>query len=197
MLLSHKNDQFITTSEACDLLQVSKTVIKRMADSGELETWKTPGGHRRIKRSSIQQKHQELGLIKSYQETATLQVMVVDDDMVTQKIFSGLVKQAGSSLPVDLVAAFNGYEGLIKAGQGAFDMIFVDLNMPLMNGYEAIKVLKEYDNTKKSTIIVITSDAIEDIARKRLPNDAVLMNKPLNLDVIKQFMQYEYALKKR
>jgi CheY-like chemotaxis protein len=82
-------------------------------------------------------------------------------------------------------------------GQGAFDMIFVDLNMPLMNGYEAIKVLKEYDNTKKSTIIVITSDAIEDIARKRLPNDAVLMNKPLNLDVIKQFMQYEYALKKR
>jgi excisionase family DNA binding protein len=195
--LSHKNDQFITTSEACDLLQVSKTVIKRMADSGELETWKTPGGHRRIKRSSIQQKHQELGLIKSYQETATLQVMVVDDDMVTQKIFSGLVKQVGSSLPVDLVAAFNGYEGLIKAGQGAFDMIFVDLNMPLMNGYEAIKVLKEYDNTKKSTIIVITSDAIEDIARKRLPNDAVLMNKPLNLDVIKQFMQYEYALKKR
>lgn len=195
--MSHKNDQFITTSEACDLLQVSKTVIKRMADSGELETWKTPGGHRRIKRSSIQQKYQELGLIKSYQETATLQVMVVDDDMVTQKIFSGLVKQAGSSLPVDLVAAFNGYEGLIKAGQGAFDMIFVDLNMPLMNGYEAIKVLKEYDNTKKSTIIVITSDAIEDIARKRLPNDAVLMNKPLNLDVIKQFMQYEYALKKR
>jgi len=196
LLLSHKNDEFITTSEACDLLQVSKTVIKRMADSGELETWKTPGGHRRIKRSSIQQKHQELGLIKSYPEAVSLQVMVIDDDMVTQKIFLGLVKQADSSLPVDLVSAVNGYEGLIKAGQGAFDMIFVDLNMPLMNGYEAIKVLREYDNTKGSTIIVITSDAIEDIARKRLPNDVVLMNKPLNLDVIKQFMQYEYALKK-
>ncbi|WEJ61841.1 response regulator [Thiomicrorhabdus lithotrophica] len=190
-----KDDEFITTSEACEILQVSKTIIKRMADSGELETWKTPGGHRRIKRSSIEQKHQEQGVIKAQAETRSLKVMVVDDDAVIQSIFTSLVKDP--SLPaIDIVSAVNGYEGLIKAGQGVFDMIFVDLNMPLMDGYEAIKVLREYENTKSSTIIVITADGLNEIDRERLPYDVVLMNKPLNLDVVKQFMQYEYALKK-
>ena len=166
-----------------------------MADSGELETWKTPGGHRRIKRSSIEQKHQEQGVIKAQVETRSLKVMVVDDDAVIQSIFTSLVKDP--SLPaIDIVSAVNGYEGLIKAGQGVFDMIFVDLNMPLMDGYEAIKVLREYENTKSSTIIVITADGLSEIDRERLPYDVVLMNKPLNLDVVKQFMQYEYALKK-
>ena len=189
-----KDDEFITTSEACEILQVSKTIIKRMADSGELETWKTPGGHRRIKRSSIEQKHQEQGVTKPQSESAPLKVMVIDDDAVIQKIFTSLIND--SSLPnVDMVSAFNGYEGLIKAGQGVFDMIFVDLNMPLMDGYEAIKVLREYDNTKSSTIIVITANELSEIDRDRLPYDVVLMNKPLNLDVIKQFIQYEYALK--
>ena len=65
-----------------------------------------------------------------------------------------------------------------------------------MDGYEAIKVLREYENTKSSTIIVITADGLSEIDRERLPYDVVLMNKPLNLDVVKQFMQYEYALKK-
>jgi len=193
--LLDKDDEFITTSEACEILQVSKTIIKRMADSGELETWKTPGGHRRIKRSSIEQKHQEQGVIKAQVETRSLKVMVVDDDAVIQSIFTSLVKDP--SLPaIDIVSAVNGYEGLIKAGQGVFDMIFVDLNMPLMDGYEAIKVLREYENTKSSTIIVITADGLSEIDRERLPYDVVLMNKPLNLDVVKQFMQYEYALKK-
>ena len=165
-----------------------------MADSGELETWKTPGGHRRIKRSSIEQKHQEQGVAKPHSGSVPLKVMVVDDDAVIQKIFTSFVND--SSLPnVEIVSAFNGYEGLIKAGQGVFDIIFVDLNMPLMDGYEAIKVLKEYESAKSSTIIVITADGLSEIDRGRLPYDVVLMNKPLNLDVIKQFMQYEYALK--
>ena len=94
-----KDDEFITTSEACEILQVSKTIIKRMADSGELETWKTPGGHRRIKRSSIEQKHQEQGVAKPQSESAPLKVMVIDDDAVIQKIFTSLINDSSLLLP--------------------------------------------------------------------------------------------------
>ena len=190
-----KNDEFITTSEACKILQVSKTIVKSMADSGELETWKTPGGHRRIKRSSIEKAQQEQGSSKAPCASLTLQVMVLDDDAVVQKIFTSLIKQENVLSSVEIVSALNGYEGLIKAGYGVFDIIFIDLNMPLMDGYEAIKVLKEHENTKNSTIIVITADELEKVDRIRLPGDVVLMSKPLNLDVVKQFMLYECALK--
>jgi len=191
----HQENDFITTTEACDLLQVSKTIIKKMADTGELETWKTPGGHRRISRASLEATlAKKTDSTSRYMPPASLRVMVMDDDRVIQELFKG-ISQNKAFPAVDIVSAFNGYEGLMNAGQGKFDMIFVDINMPLMNGYEAVNALKNNENTKETTIIIITGAKINRELRSKLPSDAVVMPKPLNWDVIKKFMQYEHKIK--
>ena len=185
---------FITTTEACDLLGVSKTVVKRMSDDGELETWKTPGGHRRLKRESVMQ-----AVAKNNQGSVTsakskvLNVLLVDDDAFMHAVFNALVDSNG--YPTELVSAYDGYEGLMKAGQGCFDIIFLDLNMPKLDGYAAAVALRQFENTRLSTIVMITGDRLVDIDRNRLPPDVVLMTKPLNSDVVERFMQYEYAIK--
>ena len=190
--------EFITTSEACSLLQVSKTIIKRMADQGELETWKTPGGHRRIKRESVLR---QLETHNAGQTTPkrpnmapqSLKILVIDNNEIVQKTFLSFAQ--ANPFPTEVAAALNGFEGLIKAGKDLFDMVFIDLQIPLMDGYEAVNALREGLSTNASTIIVMTSYMNKEIDRDRLPVDVVLLNKPLNLDIVKQFMVYENSLK--
>lgn len=184
-----EKDAYITTTEACKLLGVSKTVIKRMADEGELETWKTPGGHRRLKRASVMHKMEEENIIPS--SSQALKLLIIDDDPTTLKVLEGYAKSAG--FDVEVTTALDGYHGLIQAGQGVFDLIFVDLNMPKLDGYGAVSALKALETTQSSTIFVITAE--EKVERDRLPEQMVVLHKPLQHDVIAAFMQYEYRLK--
>ncbi len=49
------NEQFLTCREAGEMLRVSESTIKRLANTGQLQSYRTPGGHRRILRQSISQ----------------------------------------------------------------------------------------------------------------------------------------------
>lgn len=198
----HETD-YVSTQKACEILGVSKTIVKRLADNGQLETWKTPGGHRRIRLDSIkkalEEKHGVVEHLSTKQtkpsnaQQEAVSVMVIDDDPVIQELFTSFEKNFG--IPMQLTQALNGYEGLIKAGEQDLSLIFVDLNMPYMNGYEAINALRQFKNLNQVTIVVITGEAIQKVHRNQLPADVVLLEKPLNPDVIKKFIDYEFQLK--
>lgn len=188
-----EKDAFITTTEACELLGVSKTVIKRMADSGELETWKTPGGHRRLKRESVLKMMQERNIPVGVSKV--LSILVIDDDATTHELLKSFAK--ANRFKCEVTTAADGYQGLIQAGQGMYDLIFVDLNMPKLNGYDAVTAMKGLESTQSSTIIVITAEAPENVKRKKLPENVVILHKPLQPDIVRAFMNYEYQLKIR
>lgn len=190
--MSNLDSDFMTTTEACEVLGVSKTVIKRMADTGELETWKTPGGHRRLKRSAVLQIAEEkMGGIKTASERKKrkVKILVIDDDPVMNEWFSKVLMSVGVANEMDY--ASDGYEGLVKSGQKNYDMIFVDLNMPKLDGYEAVNALKASEKNHDSTIIVITALRDSEIDRTRLDSEVACLTKPLNIEVIKQFLRYE------
>jgi len=198
-----KSSDYVSTQKACEILGVSKTIVKRLADSGELEMWKTPGGHRRIRLDSIKlalekkhsgKEHDTKANHSAYRQQA-VPIMVLDDDPVIQELFVSFEKNFG--IPMELTQAFNGYEGLIKAGEQSLSIIFVDINMPYMDGYEAIQALRRFKNLHETTLIAMTADALTNIERKKLPSDVLLLEKPLNPDVIKKFIDYEFRLKNR
>lgn len=195
--MSKVDNEFMTTTEACDVLGVSKTVIKRMADSGELETWKTPGGHRRLRRSSVMHvAEQQNGLQvanSSRFKQGVVNVLVIDDDKVIHELFNAIVTNL--NIPVNLVTASDGYEALLKAGQAQFDIIFVDLFMPKLDGYEVVKVLKKSEQNQSSTMVIITANSEPEIEKNLLPSEVMVLSKPLNIEVIKQFLRYESKLK--
>lgn len=191
--MSFSERDFMTTSEACDVLGVSKTIIKRMADDGSLETWKTPGGHRRLNRDSVLKiAAQKLGNSGSPAIGKSIKVLVIDDDPVISKLFSGLLSAAEAE--TELVTVQNGFDGLVKAGEQKYDIIFVDLLMPKLDGYEVVNALRNSVANKHVTIVVITASHESDIDYKNLPKDVVVLCKPLNLNIIKQFIRYEARL---
>jgi excisionase family DNA binding protein len=195
-------NEYITTTEACEIIGVSKTVVKRLADEGILKTWKTPGGHRRLLRSSVNEYIQKFNYappsdqIESTAQTGTyapFKVVIVDDDPLTQQLISSIVQRL--NLDIFVHVAKDGYEGLIMIGKLQPQIIFSDLMMPNMDGYDMLKALRKNEETANTTVIVVTAVPQEQIDRERLPKDIVVIHKPIQADIIRSFIKYEYNLK--
>lgn len=67
-------------------------------------------------------------------------ILVVEDNQVNQMIASKILKDLGAQVSI----AENGQEGLEKAVQNNFDVIFMDIQMPVMDGYSATQMLRKH-----------------------------------------------------
>jgi CheY-like chemotaxis protein len=89
-----------------------------------------------------------------------VRVLVVDDDHDSRSIAAELIRRAGYSV----AEAADGAEGLRKAEEWAPDIIFVDFAMPVMDGLQLTRRLRENPRTAHAKIIMIT--AFDDGAAK-------------------------------
>jgi len=192
--MAQNNTKYVTTTEACKIIGVSKTVIKRLADEGVLQIWRTPGGHRRLLRSSVDEYVMNNGKERANDDDERLKVLVVDDDKVSLEIIKSLVESL--EFPIKVYTANNGFEGLMQAGRYRPDFIFTDLTMPQMDGYSMVQALRNFETTKDSTIMIMTGEKPNKIERDRLPKDITVIHKPAQPEIIKQFLTYEYHLKR-
>ncbi|MBR4622714.1 MAG: response regulator [Ruminococcus sp.] len=67
-----------------------------------------------------------------------MKVLIIDDDSMILRMAGFILKKGGH----EAVAAGSGEEGISLAGESAFDMVFVDVEMPGMNGFETLEKLK-------------------------------------------------------
>lgn len=96
---------------------------------------------------------------------SNLKVLVAEDNMINQKLISRIFKEWGISF--DLAA--NGLLALEFSKSSIYDIIFMDINMPKMNGYEVVKAIKE-DKTNlnfKTPVVTLTAAALNE-ERKRM-----------------------------
>ena len=106
----------------------------------------------------------------------TIPLLICDDSNMARK-------QVNRSLPegwdIDITFAANGLEGIEAIRKGRGEMVFLDLTMPEMDGYEVLKLVKE--ESHKSVIIVISAD-IQPEARERVIGLGALdfIKKPVN-----------------
>ncbi len=90
-----------------------------------------------------------------------LKILLVEDSVDNQFIITQYLKKAGAE-KVDCVS--NGRDGVDKARAGNYDIVFMDLQMPIMNGYEATQELRTGGFEKP--IIALTAHAMhEEIQR--------------------------------
>jgi signal transduction histidine kinase/ABC-type amino acid transport substrate-binding protein/ActR/RegA family two-component response regulator len=110
-----------------------------------------------------------------------LSVLVVEDNAVNQKLFSALLKKAGAEVDV----APNGQEGVDAARHRHFDVILMDMQMPVMDGYEATGELRRggYDRP----IIALTAHALQADRGKCLDAGCDdYLTKPINRQAVVQ-----------
>jgi two-component system, chemotaxis family, chemotaxis protein CheY len=89
-----------------------------------------------------------------------LKVLIVDDSSVMRKIVERALRQAGLDLS-EVLEAGNGAEALAAVQQGSLDMIFSDINMPIMDGLEFLKNLAAIDSARGVPVVMITTEGSE------------------------------------
>lgn len=89
-------------------------------------------------------------------------VLIVDDNIVNLKVAKGMI------LPYkcEMTLAASGQEAVTLAGTESFDIIFMDHMMPVMDGVEAMKLIREIPGRKDSVIIALTANAISGVKEK-------------------------------
>ncbi len=167
-------DGVISTRQAAEQLGVSVRTVQLWVEAGELKAWKTAGNHRRIYQSSVDR------MIKMRLGQA-LEVLVVEDDPITQAYYQELFGQVQPELKVEY--ANNGFEGLVHIGRRTPDLLIADVDMPHMNGLQMIASVKNITSLGAFNVVIVT--ALEDdqlSQRGSMPENVPVFKKPLSLD---------------
>lgn len=115
-----------------------------------------------------------------------LKVLIVDDSSVMRKIIEKSLREAGLDL-VEVREANNGAEGLAAMQKGSVDMIFSDINMPVMDGLEFLKSLSGVESAKDVPVVMITTEGSETRVMEALAAGAKgYLRKPFTRDQVRE-----------
>ena len=155
-----------STLEVAKLFGLAVRSVQLMVDRGELEAWKTPGGHRRIARASVDAwlARRDAGAVHGDSSAdgtphadapRRLRVLLIEDSVHYQNLVSMLFSQAFPEL--DLHVASDGIVGLAMYGQLQPEFLLVDILLPGIDGATLISSLRSHPQFAGSDLVVITS----------------------------------------
>ena len=101
---------------------------------------------------------------------------------MNQKVIGTMLKSLGYSYDF----ADDGFAGYIQAKTRRYDVIFMDLLMPEMDGFESARKILDYDNTLQ--IVAFTADNLPESKRKaELSGIKEFISKPVRIEDLKKF----------
>jgi twitching motility two-component system response regulator PilG len=119
---------------------------------------------------------------------AGLKVMVIDDSKTIRRTAETLLKKAGC----EVYTAVDGFEALALIADHNPDLIFVDIMMPRLDGYQTCALIKHNAQYRDTPVIMLSSkDGLFDRARGRIVGSEEYLTKPFTkeelLDAIRKF----------
>ena len=110
-----------------------------------------------------------------------LRVMVIDDSKTIRRTAETLLKKEGC----DVVTATDGFEALAKIADHQPQVIFVDIMMPRLDGYQTCALIKQNPTFKTTPVIMLSSkDGIFDRARGKLAGSDQYLTKPFTKEAL-------------
>ena len=104
-----------------------------------------------------------------------LRVMVIDDSKTIRRTAETLLRREGA----DVTTATDGFEALAKIADQRPQIIFVDIMMPRLDGYQTCALIKNNQLFKNTPVIMLSSkDGLFDKARGRIVGSEQYVTKP-------------------
>ena len=117
-------------------------------------------------------------------------VLLVEDNLINQEIILGLLQNSG----IMIETANNGLDAVNKFKQNEYELIIMDIQMPIMDGFGATKLIREID--KDIPIIALTADVMkEDLEKTEKAGMNEHLNKPVDVNKLYQTL-LKYISKK-
>jgi len=127
----------------------------------------------------------------SLDKLRTIKVMVIDDSNTIRRTAEIFLKAAGC----EIVLAEDGFDALAKITNELPDIIFVDIMMPKLDGYQTCSLIKRNARYKSIPVIMLSSkDGLFDRARGRMVGSDQYLTKPFTKETLLDAVQ-NYAVK--
>ena len=108
-----------------------------------------------------------------------LKVMVIDDSKTIRRTAEMLLKKAGHNV----ITAIDGFDSLAKIADSSPDIIFVDIMMPRLDGYQTCTLIKNNPAYKNTPVIMLSGkDGLFDRAKGRVVGSDHYLTKPFSRD---------------
>jgi twitching motility two-component system response regulator PilG len=123
-----------------------------------------------------------LGILVPAKESRSfdgLKILVIDDSKTIRRTAETLLSKEGCQV----FTAIDGFDALSKIADHKPDLIFVDIMMPRLDGYETCSLIKHNKVFKKTPVIMLSSkDGLFDRARGRIVGSEQYLTKPFTKD---------------
>ena len=129
-------------------------------------------------------------MVKEVKNALKPKILLVEDNEMNRKIVISMLKSRDMTCDV----ALNGSEALKAVSEKDYDIVFMDCQMPVMDGYESTSKIRLLEGDKKhTTIIAMTANAMEGDSEKCIEagmDDYI--SKPINFDIMFNMIEAEY-----
>jgi excisionase family DNA binding protein len=148
-----------STREVAERLGMAVRSVQMMVDRGELEAWKTPGGHRRISADSVERWLASRRVGKAppavAPERAGRRALLIEDSKHFQNLIGLMLRQQFPELSLEV--ADDGITGLAMAGRLQPELLMVDILLPGIDGAMLINSLRSHPQFTSMRLLVVTS----------------------------------------
>ncbi len=123
------------------------------------------------------------------EEARSVKVMVIDDSKTIRRTAETLLQKEG----FEVITATDGFDALSKIADTRPSIIFVDIMMPRLDGYQTCALIKNNKAFKSTPVIMLSSkDGLFDKAKGRIVGSDQYLTKPFSRDellgAIRQFV---------
>ncbi len=145
-------------------LSINRKLIEMMGGKMSVETEVSKGSRFRVdlkfkwckKASKAPSDLTPLQMFQPIQSTC--RILLVDDDYFNHSIFGMLLEDAGLAFDI----ANDGAEAVIKATNNAYDLILMDIQMPIMNGLEATLAIRKLPEKQQIPIVALSANTFDE-----------------------------------
>ena len=147
-------EEVFSTHRIAELLNVDISSVSNWINSGKLEAYRTPGGHRRVLKRDFIEFIKEYNMPVSNADKNRLKVLIVDDEEIVRQVVQRIVKRKyPDSIIFETSDGFTAGK-LLAAEEITF--LVLDIKMQGMNGFDVMKQIKNDPRLGSPDILVIT-----------------------------------------
>ena len=133
----------------------------------------------------------DTGTLNDDSAESGLRILIVDDSATIRRSAESMLKAEG----YDVVTAENGFEALSKVARHNPDLIFVDIMMPRLDGYQTCAIIKNNTQYRSTPVVMLTSkDGLFDQARGRVVGSDLYLTKPFTKEELLAAVQQHAAV---
>ena len=178
------NKEILTTGDVAAHCHVSYETVANWIRAGKLNSFSTPGRHRRIKAEDFRVFLRQHDMPPYGRDAVATKLLVVDDEPeIVQLISNFFAKLPG----YEVESATDGFEAGIYVERFKPDLLILDLHMPQVDGFKVCKMIKSNPATSHIGILVLTGyTAGENFKRARECGADECMAKPFKLSDLKK-----------